>query len=47
MIDLKGIWTWITGQGKSFWGLVLAAAFAGEYVKPARMISNFLEGVFN
>jgi hypothetical protein len=41
MMSLDRILQWIYSPI----GLVLASMFAGEYVKPARMISRFLENV--
>jgi len=42
----------ITGLGErimkwiySYWGLVIGSMLAGEYFKPARLVSNFLDDV--
>jgi hypothetical protein len=41
MISLAKIWEFIYSPI----GIVVAGMFAGEYVKPASMISRFLENV--
>lgn len=39
--DLDGIMKWLYSPI----GLIVASMFAGEYVKPANLISRFLEDV--
>jgi hypothetical protein len=36
---------WLRNWVYSFWGVVVGSMLAGEYFKPGRIISNFLDDV--
>jgi len=42
---LSGAITWLKTQANNIWFVILGSMFAGEYLKPGRMISDLLDKV--
>lgn len=42
---LNRVTTWLKTQANNIWFVIIGSMFAGEYLKPAKMISGLLDRV--